>query len=206
MGTSTIIDILGSMIIGGMLMLIIWRMNDSATKNLYNYGGELILQQNLAVTSQVLEYDFRKIGYCDNWAKMVDPSNSILLADSDKIKFLADIYPDGDPDGIIDTLFYKLGPVSELTSTPNPRDRYLYRIINNERPSKVNLGVTNFHLVYYDALEDTIPLPIHYPLDTKTINSVEINLTVEDVTAYNNEYSSAIWRQIRLISRNLKER
>jgi hypothetical protein len=61
-------------------------------------------------------------------------------------------------------------------------------------------------LIYYDALGDTIPFPIIYPVDTKTINSVEINLTVEDVSAYNNEYSSAIWRQIRLISRNLKER
>ncbi|HVO74331.1 MAG TPA: hypothetical protein VMT35_09940 [Ignavibacteriaceae bacterium] len=206
MGFSTIIDILGSMIVGGMLMLILWRMNDSATKNLYNYGGELVLQQNLAVTSEVLEYDFRKIGYCKNWAKVVDPSKSILLADSDKIKFLTDLYPDGDPDGIIDTLFYRLGPVTELSSTPNPRDRYLYRSINSEIPKKINLGVTKFHLVYYDALEDTIPFPINYPIDTKRINSVEINLTVEDVSAYDNEYSSAIWRQIRLISRNLKER
>ncbi|MGE5809865.1 MAG: hypothetical protein ACM339_00060 [Ignavibacteria bacterium] len=206
MGTSTVIDILGSMVVGGMLMLILWQMNDSATKNLYNYGGELVLQQNLAVTSQVLEYDFRKIGFCENWAKIVDPSNSILLADSDKIKFLTDVHPDGDPDGNIDTLFYRLGPVTELSSTPNPRDRYLYRLISSEEPKKINLGVTKFHLIYYDALGDTIPFPISYPVDTKTINSVEINLTVEDVSAYNNEYSSAIWRQIRLISRNLKER
>jgi hypothetical protein len=206
MGSSTIIDILGSLIVGGMLMLILWQMNDSATKNLYNYGGELILQQNLSTTSEVLEYDFRKIGYCENWAKIVDPTNSILLADSDKIMFLTDIYPDGDPDGLIDTLFYKLGMVAELSSTPNPRDRYLYRIINNEEPKKINLGVTQFHLVYYDAFGDTIPFPISYPVDTKTINSVEINLSVENVAAYDTAYSSAIWRQIRLISRNLKER
>lgn len=206
MGSSTVIDILGSMIVGGMLMLILWRMNDSATENLYNFGGELILQQNLAATSEVLEYDFRKIGYCKNWAKIVDPSNSILLADSDKIKFLTDIYPESGPDGIIDTLFYRLGPASELNSTENPRDRCLYRIINNEVPKKINLGVTQFHLVYYDAFDDTIPFPINYPADTKTINSVEINVTVEDVSAYDKKYSSAVWRQIRLISRNLKER
>jgi hypothetical protein len=206
MGSSTIIDILGSMIVGGMLMLILWQMNDSAAKNLYNFGGELILQQNLATTSEVIEYDFRKIGYCENWAKIVDPSNSILLADSDKIQYLTDIYPDGDPDGVIDTLFYRLGPVSELSSTANPRDRYLYRVINSEEPKKINLGVTQFHLIYYDAFGDTIPFPITYPVDTKTINSVEINLSVENVAAYDTAYSSALWRQIRLISRNLKER
>jgi len=206
MGTSTIFDILGSMIIGGMLMTILWRMNDSAAENMYNYGGELILQQNLAVTSQVLEYDFRKIGYCKTWNKMVDPSNAILVADSNKIKFLTDIYPDGNPDGNIDTLFYVLGPATELTETANPRDKYLYRIINGEEPKKINLGVTQFHIVYFDAFGDTIPFPVSYPVDTKTINSMEISLTVEDVAAYDKKYSSAIWRQIRLVSRNLKER
>jgi type II secretory pathway component PulJ len=206
MGTNTIIDILGSMIIGGMLMIILWRMNDAAAENMYNYGGELILQQNLAVTSRVLEYDFRKIGYCETWNKMVDASNAILIADSNEIKFLTDIYPDGNPDGNIDTLYYRLGPVTELTETANPRDRFLYRIINGETPKKINLGVTQFRLMYFDALDDTIPFPINYPVDTKTINSMEISITVEDVAAYDKKYSSAIWRQIRLVSRNLKER
>lgn len=206
MGTNTLIDILGSMIIGGMLMTLLWRMNDDATQNMYNYGGELILQQNLAVTSRVIEYDFRKIGYCETWNKMIDPSNAILIADSNAIKFLADIYPDGDPDGNIDSVFYRLGPTSECSQTPNPRDRYLYRIINGEEPVKISMGITNFNLIYFDALGDTIEFPLNYPVDTKTINSMEINLTAENVAAYDTVYSSAIWRQIRLVSRNLKER
>ena len=125
MGFSTIIDIVGSIIIGGTLMLILWRLNDAATENTYNYSGELSLQQNLATVAMVIEYDFRKIGYCADWNKIPDPTKSIVLADSNKIKFLTDVATPSDPegDGIVDTMYYYLGPASELTATENPRDR-----------------------------------------------------------------------------------
>ena len=50
MGTSVILDILGSMIIGGILLLTLFRMNDNATRNTYNFTGELGVQQNLITT------------------------------------------------------------------------------------------------------------------------------------------------------------
>jgi len=204
MGFSDILDLAGSMLIGGLIMLILFRMNDAAVENVYNNGGELSLQQNLAVTAQVLEEDFRKIGYCATWKKIIDPSKSILLADSNKIKFITDVDKDGSgPDGIVDTLLYALGPASELAQTPNPRDRFLYRIVNNETPKGVNLGVTQFKLVYFDALGDTINFPITVPSEVYTI---EINLTVENTSGYNEQYSSAFWRQIRLVARNLRNR
>lgn len=204
MGFSDILDLAGSIIIGGLIMLILLRMNDAAVENVYNNGGELNLQQNLAVTAKVLENDFRKIGYCLNWQKIPDPSKSILLADSNRIKFITDIDKNGSgPDGIVDTMYYYLGPTSELAQTPNPRDRLLYRVINNESPKGINLGVTQFKLVYFDALGDTINFPITVPSE---IYSLEINLTVENVAGYNEKYSSAFWRQIRLVARNLRNR
>jgi hypothetical protein len=103
----------------------------------------------------------------------------------------------------MDSIRYYLGPTSELLSTPNPRDRMLYRVLNNETPKTSNLGVTQFRLIYFDALGDTIPPPITTP---GLINSVEINLAVESVAAYDTSYSSAFWRQIRLVARNLKNR
>lgn len=204
MGFSDIIDLAGSMLIGGLILLILFRMNDAAVENVYNNGGELSLQQNLSVTAKVLEDDFRKIGFCADWKKIPDPSKSILLADSSRIRFLTDIDKDGSgPDGIVDTLLYALGPTSELTATPNPRDRFLYRIINNETPHGINLGVTHFKLIYFDALGDTINYPVTVPSEVYTI---EINLTVENTAGYNEQYSSAFWRQIRLVARNLRNR
>jgi hypothetical protein len=203
MGFNVLLDIIGSVIIGGMLLLILFRLSDSVTENTFNYTGELSSQQNLAVVVQILESDFRKIGYCSDWKKIPDPSKSIVEADSNKIKFISDILPDGAPDGNIDTVTYYLGPTSELSSTPNPRDRLLYRVINNKSDGGVNLGITEFKLVYFDALGDTLPFPITSP---GAITSMEINIAVENTAGYDNKYSSVFWRQIRLAARNLKNR
>ena len=205
MGFTTLLDILGSIIIGGILMLIAWRLSEAATEKTYNNSGELSMQQNLATVAQIIEHDFRKIGFCDNYNKIPDPSKAITYADTSSLKFLTDI----DSDGNVDSIFYYLGPTSELLSTPNPRDRILYRIVNNEAPMGSNLGVTRFFMVYYDALNDSIPTPITTP---GIISSIEINVTVEQVAAYvdslggYNELPSAFWRQIRLVARNLKNR
>src|SRR3990170_7762040 len=110
MGFSDVLDLAGSILIGGLIMLILFRMNDAAVENVYNNGGELSLQQNLSVTAKVLENDFRKIGFCADWKKIPDPSKSILMADSNRIRFITDIDKNGSgPDGEVDTLLYALG-------------------------------------------------------------------------------------------------
>lgn len=199
MGFSTILDILGSMLIGGILLSITLRLNDAATSKTYNNSGELSLQQNMVTVAQIIENDFRKIGYCADWNKFPDPSKAIVSAGESSIKYLTDI----DYDTNMDSIRYFLGPTSELLSTPNPRDRMLYRVLNNQAPVSSNLGVTQFRMVYFDTLGDTLFLPITNPA---LIASIEINLTVESVAAYDTAYSSAFWRQIRLVARNLKNR
>ena len=67
MGFSTILDILGSTIIGGILMMNLFQINSSAVENNYTGTGELTAQQNLSAIVQVIEHDFRKIGYCADW-------------------------------------------------------------------------------------------------------------------------------------------
>lgn len=199
MGFSTIIDIIGSMLIGGMLLMILFRMNDAAVENTYVYGGELLVQQNLVEVVSLLEYDFRKIGYCADWQKIPDPSQAILAADSNDITFLTDLNSDGN----VDTLRYFTGPTSELSGTSNPRDIMLYRVENNETPKGANLGVTQFKLLYFDAIGNVINFPITQP---GQIYTMQINITVENTEAYDENYSSAFWRQIRLAARNLRNR
>jgi len=204
MGFSSMIDILGSIVIGGMLFLILLRLNEAAVKNSFQYNGELIVQQNLVEIVELLEHDFRKIGFCSDWEAIPDPSKSIIAADSSSISFLTDV----NDDGIVDTLGYFLGPLSELAHTPNPRDRILYRTVNGSNPLGANLGVTQFNLLYFDTFGDTIIFPIAVPGE---INTMEINVTVEDVAAYDdpyieNDYNSVFWRQIRLAARNLRNR
>jgi len=199
MGFSTLIDILGSIMIGGILLMILLRLNDSAVQNAFQYNSESITQRNLVEIVQLLEYDFRKIGFCKNWNNFPDPTKAIISADSTSIKFLTDVDSDKD----MDTLSYILSSASVLSQTPNPNDKMLYRRINSEPLAGSNLGVTQFRLTYFDSFGTKIPFPILIPSEIYTL---QIDLVVEDVVAYNQEYNRVFWRQIRLAARNLGNR
>jgi len=199
MGTNVILDIMGSMIIGGILMITLFRVSDRATESTYNKSGDLTIQQNIAAVVRTLEYDFRKIGYCADWTQIPNPAKSIIYAKSDGIKYLTDI----DRDGKVDTIYYYIGPASELIYTANPRDRFLYRVVNKENPVKVNLGVTQFDLVYYNVDKEIIPTPVAV---LGEIYTIQISVAVENIEAYDQKYSQVFWRQIRLVAKNLRNR
>ena len=56
MGFSTLIDILGSTVVGGLLFLILLTLNDNAVENTFVYGGELLVQQSLVEVVTLLEH------------------------------------------------------------------------------------------------------------------------------------------------------
>lgn len=199
MGFSTLIDIMGSIVIGGMLMMILFRLNDTAVANSFQFGGELLIQKNLVEVVDLLEFDLRKIGYCADWQKLPNPSKYIISVDRNSIKYFTDV----DSDGNVDSLSYYLGPASELSKTANPRDRMLYRKVNNERPLAANLGVTAFEFTFFDVFGNKIPFPITVPGE---IQSMQIDIAVEDIAAYDENYQRIFWRQIRLAARNLRNR
>lgn len=207
MGFSTLIDILGATLVGGLLLLILLRVNETATANTFSYAGELMVQEGLVETVSIIEHDFRKMGYCESWESMPDPTNAIIFADSSRISFLTDlpVALGSVGDGIIDTLHYYVGEVSELLSTDNPNDRFLYRVINSETPKSSNIGVTNFGLIYFDSFGNKIPTPIQ-SASTGSIKTIQIDLELQTVYSYDNNYNSVFWRQIRLAARNLRKR
>lgn len=205
MGTSSILDIIGSFVIAGFLFLMTMRMNVAAQETSSAYHIQLGLQTNLTTMVSILEFDLRKIGYCRDFSKIPDPTKALLKADTTSIKFLCDY----NNDGILDSIYYYLGPTSELADTPNPRDRYLYKQTNNGTPEKWNFGTTKFAFKYYDALGDSLLFPIAQP---SLVSSMEISVQVEAPDPYEQQYVNdpfayeTFWRQIRLVSRNLKNR
>lgn len=199
MGTNVILDIIGSMIIAGILMISIFRLQNSSTEDLYRGTGNLTAQTNLATIVQILENDFRRIGYCADWQQIPVPTEAILYADSTSIKYLTDM----DQNGLIDTMHYYFDTATDIPGTPNPRDRYLYRVVDNETPTGVNLGVTQFKMEFYNALGTKLNFPIANPQE---IYSMQIDITVEDVAAYDEKYQTIFWRQIRMAARNLFNR
>jgi hypothetical protein len=212
-GTSTIFDIITSTVIGGMLLLMALRLNAQAIETNAIYQDNLNLQQGLVALVDIVEYDFRKIGYCKDFTKINPPNIAIVSADSNSIKFLTDIpaNPNDTGDGIVDTIYYYLGTTA--TNPNNPRERLLYRVVNGQGAMGWSLGVTRFALRSFDALGDTIPFPLS---DPKLIYTLEVNLSLESpapLTAIQYHDSAAAqedfkvyWKQIRLASRNLRNR
>jgi type II secretory pathway component PulJ len=176
MGTSTIFDIITSVVIGGMLLLMALRLNAQAIETNAIYQDNLNLQQGLVALVDIVEYDFRKIGYCRDFTKINPPNIAIVSADSNSIKFLTDIpsNPNDFGDGIVDTVSYSLGASS--VNPNNPRERLLYRVVNGQATTGWSLGVTRFALRYYNALGDTLSFPI---TDPKLIYTLEANLSLE---------------------------
>jgi hypothetical protein len=213
MGFSSLVDLIGSIVVGGLLFIILLRMNNLSTENTFAYNGELQVQQNLVATVKLIEADFRKIGYCAD-PDIVVPSRYITFADSTRISFYTDLATVGNHsgDGVPDLITYYTGPTSELAGTPNPYDIKLYRVENNETPKSANLGITEFKLRYYDSFGHTISTPV---ADPGIIQTIEINIRVENTAAYNKEYAdtshsqqyqTAFWRQLRINNRNLTKR
>ena len=202
MGYSTILDIVGSIIIGGVLIVILLTTNSSAVQNSFNYGGDLTIQQSLKLVVDTLDHDFSKIGYTSIATVAIDPTKRIVLADTSRIKFLSDI----DNDGIIDTVYYYLGPTSELAGSINPRDRILYRVTWDSVSPSATLrypGITVFRLVYSDVNGNTLSSPV---AATSNISKIQIYLKMESSVPYNSVYVSTNWSSTKYVIVNVDRR
>ncbi|MCC6551156.1 MAG: hypothetical protein IT279_13915 [Ignavibacteriaceae bacterium] len=201
MGTATILDIVGAILIGGILIVSLHTVNQNVLTNIYYYNSDIVNQGNLVSVVDFIERDIKRLGYSSNPALLPTSAQSILTADTSRIKFVGDL----DNNDVLDTVTYYLGPLSDLQVTPNPRDRILYRRIDPGGMISANPGVTEFSLLFFDALSDTLPLPLPAS-QTGRIAAIQISVRVESATSVEEEYALAFWRQIRVSARNLKNR
>jgi hypothetical protein len=202
MGYSTILDIIGSVIAGGVLMIILLNTNTNAVQNTYTYGGDIGVQGLLTVLANVLDSDFRKIGYSSNGSIVVNSSNVIISADTSSIKFLSDINNHGQ----VDTVYYYLGPTSELSNTSNPIDRFLYRIAPDTGLTNVTHkypDVVIFRFAYYDSSGNSISCPVASP---SKISKINISLELQSPQAYNGVYVTTYWNSTKRIAVNVMNR
>lgn len=137
---AVIIDILGSTFIGGLILLLIMKLNLFASSNAVSSDNELKLQQNAKTLAEIINYDFRKIGYeCD--------STAIAVADSNYIKFYSDI----DRNGSVDIIEFYTSDSTKAVGTENPRDVVLYRKVNGVEFGGPSLGLTKLKLSYLNG-------------------------------------------------------
>lgn len=203
MGSTTLLDIIGSMLVSGILLLAALRMNEQANVNTFESQANLTVQQNLTSIINNIEWDFRKTGYCGD--PNAQPKNFMYIVhgDTSDITFVGDL----DDNGTLDTIRWYQG-ATPIAGTANPRVRMLYRTINGAAPYEANLGVTQFYLRYFDTNGDTVSTPFDAP---STVKLIEVTVRVEATALYNATYSDttsnfSVWRETRLASRNLQAR
>jgi hypothetical protein len=171
---NTFLDIAGSVIICGLLLLAVLNSYSNVNQYTLQNSMDLSVQENLLEWQEIVQHDFRKIGY-----RVANPAWAIQHCDSTSVSFVSDI----DNNGVVDSVSYFLGSRDQGSGTQNPRDRALYRVVSGQQTGGV-LGLTDFHLKYYDSqgknttapsavksIEVFIQVESPFPLDTTYIRS-----------------------------------
>jgi hypothetical protein len=199
MGSTVMLDILGSLTTFGLLLLAVLRLNGASSENSYAYNQNYLLQRNMVVLTVMLEDDLKHVG-----AGIYDSDGGIQYADTADLIFRT-ILPNTT---YISTIEWKLGAL--VGTTVNPNIRYLSRIVNGAE-NKMNLGVTQFAFQYWSVYDPNTRLttPISTTANgTGNIGPVSISIRLESPykmkQLYMNDTSQydMVWRQIRSVSRN----
>lgn len=168
-----LLDLIGSALIGGILVLQLLNMSLFMQNAGFSSDNELKMQQNAKTLAEIINYDFRKIGYQFD-------STSVLTAEQKKIKFVGDLERPGETGaGIIDTVEYFVLDSTFATATSNPRDIVLVRILNNtDSIAGPSLGLVNIKFSYLDSLYTTTA-------DLSKIKYIKTELWVEPTETAN---------------------
>lgn len=176
---TVILDIIGALFVRSAIIITMLTVSATMNEALYFKTAHRNIQTDLSGAVDVIELDFLKIGY------NVGVTPFFLAVDTSSITFLSDV----DNNAVFDTVRYYIGNTSELSQTPNPRDRVLYRRINASQPYTVSAGVTRFYLKYYDSAGKQTS-------DLFLIVSVNVELEVEHGSlTYNDVYPNARWQR-----------
>ncbi len=145
---NTIMDLLGSTIIGGMLLLLILKLNLFMSESSYSSDTELRLQQNTKTLAEIMNSDFRKIGYKVS-------ATPILNAQEDRFKFVGDLERPGIAGyGSIDTVEYFLEDSTYSSGTTNLHDLILVRVLNEKDTiDGPSLGLVKLQFTFYDSVK-----------------------------------------------------
>jgi hypothetical protein len=221
MGFSTIIDIIGSTFIGGILLLMMIRTNATLIENKFSSNNDKMVQSYVTTLAQIIEYDFNRIGYCEDEKLMVTRANTqqpnITLAERRKISFLTDLpvnFSTGRGDGVLETITYSIVPTNIY---PNPKIKLFLRNVTGEPPDNgANMDVTDFEIRYFTVNNTELTPPVAAAL-LPQINKLEINLKFEDPYGYDSKrkleaaitkqdssgvFETSFWQQIKLSSLN----
>ncbi len=192
--SSSIIDMISSTMIFGVLALTIARVQVNINVSMYENQHNVVTQTNAVELARQIEWDFTKAGYQVTGEK-------VLIADSTQIQFMADLADKQ----VVNTLLYVIGDTSQCSMTKNKNDFPLFRT-QDGRTVKQNWGLTYFRLTYYDVTNRKIPTPITNTTELKRIHSINVSFRLESpepvVSLRDTVWAAVTWEKT-IVPRNL---
>jgi len=190
---SYLLDIVGSFIIAGMVAMILLTVNINNTASSSAILFTTIEQRKVTDVSELIEYDFYKLGY-----RISD--EKISVADSNEIKFYTDI----NDNDLADTIHYYLGETTDLSSTTNPKDKPLHRNRNNQDSLSTAIPIVDFHLSYFDSIGNALNYSsLTNSAGRELIKSIKVKITVESDEMYDDKYRTSEWKK-KISPKNLR--
>ena len=225
-------DVIIAMFMGGMLLLMALGASERGVQEFFNQNSDAIVQRNLTQTSNIMQFDMRKIGFQVPETKK---DSIIITAAPDHFKYLAQLNFDADSylevpgvttyDSIPDTMEYSI--ILDETFNFTDTTIYTYNIIrtiklDGETPYNSLIGTIGNNDVF--EYLDQIGRPVGVTMATRM---VEMTLTaynprvilspehvmthvggIADSTFRKRELRrilrASYWRQTRLVSKNLR--
>jgi hypothetical protein len=187
-----IYDLIGSVLIGGIVLMMLLQFNASVMEGAASQTFSTIVQSNITTVGELVEHDFRKIGYRVG----AFPDSAISYADSTQIVFRGDI----DNNQTLERVSY-LFDAKAASAHENPRARVLHRTVTGSGNQGIDLGITRFRLTYYDKNRTLITEnPVSSP---SRIASITVTMDVESVAPYDGAYQGGNWERT-IIPKNLR--
>ncbi len=169
---SSHLDIIGSVIIAGMIILNFSIFMGERTESQIESTNKITAQTDMSDVTSTLRFDLRKVGYgCDSLA--------ILRATETCFVFRADL----ENDGRLDTVGYYYGSSNSLINEKS--EPLLYRVVNGSKQRGQDLGLTSFRFLYftssnYGALTQTTTL--------SSIRAIGVSLEMRSDMKVDGEY------------------
>ncbi|MFA6234533.1 MAG: hypothetical protein WC824_10180 [Bacteroidota bacterium] len=173
---STHLDIIGSVIIAGMIILNFSFFMGERTESQIETTNKITAQTEMGDVTSTLRFDLRKVGYgCD--------SVPILLATENSLVFRADL----ENDGKIDTVGYYFGASNALIGEKS--DALLYRIVNGKKYRGQDLGLTGFRFIFFT---ETTFGTLTQTTDLNSIKAIGVSLRIRSTMKVDGDYQYSL--------------
>ena len=170
------IDIFGALLIAGIMFLTIFSLMGNMNQANFEKTMSVNVQGNITTLARVLESDLLKIGYHSK-------ADAVQYADSSGIRFKSDILNDSS----VVTVQYALG--GDVTTTKNPTDKFISRIVDGQPTITANVGLTYIHFAYFDSLGRELTTPLTTMARLDSIKAIRVKIRLESAEPVSLPYS-----------------